>query len=122
MRDPNRIDSFVETVRRCWHCVPDWRLGQLISNACRKVNIWDVFFAEEDELEIGLRAIRAEFEHQQEGKPMIVLHKEHYSTIQEAVDAAEKNCGGTNFEIHSNPDHTYDLMWSSAEENTEGVK
>lgn len=117
MRNPDRIDSITETIRRFWHTVPDWRLGQLITNACRKVNIWDVFFAEEDDLEVGLRALQAEFNNQQEGNYMVVLHRQHCSTIQEAVDAAERNCGGTNFEIRSNPDRTYDLIWSSLEED-----
>ena len=32
MRNPNRIDEFCTRLAACWHKVPDWRFGQLISN------------------------------------------------------------------------------------------
>ena len=33
MRDPQRIDRVLATIREAWEKVPDWRLGQLLINA-----------------------------------------------------------------------------------------
>ena len=35
MRDPNRIDPFLEKLGELWKTVPNWRFGQLIMNLCR---------------------------------------------------------------------------------------
>ena len=53
MRDPNRIDKFCSELARCWHKVPDWRFGQLISNVLGEYVAQtkkDIFFPEDDEL------------------------------------------------------------------------
>ncbi|MBQ1792091.1 MAG: hypothetical protein II008_18085 [Oscillospiraceae bacterium] len=53
MRDPNRIDKFCSELARCWHEVPDWRFGQLISNVLGEYVAQtkkDIFFPEDDEL------------------------------------------------------------------------
>ena len=47
MRDPNRIDPFLEKLGEYWKQVPDWRFGQLISNLQRYTKE-DLFFYEED--------------------------------------------------------------------------
>lgn len=49
MRDPNRIDTYIETLRRIWKKHPDLRLGQLITNMnTTKVSL---FYVEEDKLD-----------------------------------------------------------------------
>ena len=35
MRDPNRIPKVLDLLEKAWQEVPDWRLGQLISNIAR---------------------------------------------------------------------------------------
>ena len=35
MRDPERIDPFLEKLGAFWKTVPDWRFGQLIMNLSR---------------------------------------------------------------------------------------
>ena len=54
MRDPNRIDRFCDMLKSVWHCVPDWRFGQLVINlldAYKKENHgWDFFYKEDDDL------------------------------------------------------------------------
>lgn len=35
MRDPERIDPFLEKFAELWKKVPDWRFGQLIMNLTR---------------------------------------------------------------------------------------
>lgn len=53
MRDPKRIDKFCDELKTIWHCVPDWRFGQLMSNmlgAYVTEKKRDIFFPEEDEL------------------------------------------------------------------------
>ena len=53
MRDPNRIDEFCRMLAYYWHCVPDWRFGQLISNvlgAYVSETHKDIFFPEDHEL------------------------------------------------------------------------
>ena len=54
MRDPNRLDSFYNTMRKIHRkTFPDWRVGQLMSNffgwlySEKKI---DLFFPEEDEM------------------------------------------------------------------------
>jgi hypothetical protein len=57
VRDPDRIDPLIETLRARWKEHPDWRLGQLIANAVRaetgRVNC-DPFYIEDDEMLRGL--------------------------------------------------------------------
>ena len=47
MRNPNRIDEFCNRLARVWHCVPDWRFGQLMVNMLGEMNR-DPFFPEDD--------------------------------------------------------------------------
>ncbi len=50
MRDPERIDTIMEAVKKEWKKVPDWRLGQLIVNISRSAGIYDPYFMEDDRL------------------------------------------------------------------------
>lgn len=47
MRDPNRIDEFIECLRAIWKANPDMRFTQLIINAYGQDPI--VYYAEDDE-------------------------------------------------------------------------
>lgn len=53
MRDPNRIEPFMDELGKIWkeNC-PDWRFGQLMSNAARVMQTHgeDIFYKEDDEL------------------------------------------------------------------------
>ena len=52
MRDSNRIQECCEKLANIWHMVPDWRLSQLMINACHAYEIShknDAFYAEDDE-------------------------------------------------------------------------
>lgn len=115
MRDPNRIDRITETIRRVWHLVPDWRLGQLACNLGRECGSWDCFYTEDDALEAA--AMMWLKQNAEDEDPSFVLTKKHYSNFQDAVEAAEKLCGSSNFEIRSNSDHTYDLIYDNKEED-----
>lgn len=112
MRDPNRIDIVIETVRRAWHLVPDWRLGQLACNLGRECGSWDSFYVEDDKLEAAARSWLASAENKGVDT-LFVVNKKTCSTFQEAVTAAKELCNEQNFEIRSNPDKTYDLIWTS---------
>lgn len=57
MRDPNRIKPFLETIEKCWSKVPDWRFGQLIENLKRRLDIKDLFYIEDEELEEAIKSI-----------------------------------------------------------------
>ena len=57
MRDPNRIKPFLETIAKCWEQVPDWRFGQLIENLKRRLDIKDLFYIEDEELEETIKKI-----------------------------------------------------------------
>ena len=48
MRDPNRIDPFLQRIGEYWKLVPDWRFGQLLSNFLCNTKT-DFFFWEEEE-------------------------------------------------------------------------
>ena len=53
MRDTKRIDEFCDELKALWHCVPDWRFGQLMSNmlgAYVSETGRDIFFPEEPEM------------------------------------------------------------------------
>lgn len=60
MRDPKRIDEFCEELKKMWHQVPDWRFGQLISNALGEVYTKenrDIFFIEDDKMLKDLKEV-----------------------------------------------------------------
>ena len=57
MRDPNRIKPFLETIAKCWVQVPDWRFGQLIENLKRRLDIKDLFYIEDKELEEAIKKV-----------------------------------------------------------------
>lgn len=57
MRNPDRIKPFLETIEECWSKVPDWRFGQLIENLKRKLDIEDLFYIEDKELEETIKNI-----------------------------------------------------------------
>ena len=48
MRDEKRIDEFCELLKKVWHKVPDWRVGQLIENLKRAAQKSDIFYIEDD--------------------------------------------------------------------------
>ena len=50
MRDPERIDRIGSKLIAVWSLVPDWRLGQLVSNLMGPGR-HDVFHVEDDEWE-----------------------------------------------------------------------
>lgn len=51
MRDPNRIEPFLNMLEECWKIVPDWRFGQLIENVKRAEELDNLFYIEDDKLE-----------------------------------------------------------------------
>lgn len=51
MRPEDRIDIICEKLRKAWHQVPDWRLGQLIDNI---LGVNDPFYIEDTETEQAL--------------------------------------------------------------------
>ena len=53
MRNPDRINEFCNRLAACWHKVPDWRFGQLMSNILGEYvaeKKRDIFFPEDDEM------------------------------------------------------------------------
>lgn len=63
MRNPARIEGFLDTLREIWSVVPDWRFGQLMSNFFG----WyvgktsrDIFFPEDDEMLSALKEFAKE--------------------------------------------------------------
>ena len=52
MRNPNRIDNFIEKVRDAWKEVPDWRFGQFMLNVLGDMQAkaeYDLFFMEDED-------------------------------------------------------------------------
>lgn len=56
MRDPDRIDPVLSTVRRLWEKYPDMRLGQLLVNVAHGD---DMFNLEDEELVLRLHKVFA---------------------------------------------------------------
>ena len=50
MRDPERVPIIIAKLEEAWKLVPDWRLGQLISNL-QGAGSHDVFYLEDDKWE-----------------------------------------------------------------------
>ena len=50
MRDPKRIPQIIKLLEEAWKIVPDWRLGQLVSNLMGSGS-QDVFFPEDEQWE-----------------------------------------------------------------------
>ena len=50
MRDPNRIDPIIDTVKEIWKKYPDMRFGQLICNIFSSPNFnkIDIWFCEDN--------------------------------------------------------------------------
>jgi len=53
MRDPNRMDAFLEELKKEWQKVPDWRFIQLMYNFIDATSA--SFYLEEDEFIEKLR-------------------------------------------------------------------
>ena len=49
MRNPDRIDPFLERVGKVWKKFPNWRFGQLMVNVLNSMPK-DPFFPEDDEM------------------------------------------------------------------------
>lgn len=49
MRDPERIEPFMNELQELWEMVPDWRFGQLIMNWLSFIGR-DPFYMEDDYL------------------------------------------------------------------------
>lgn len=54
MRKPERIPKIVKLLEEAWTKVPDWRLGQLVSNL-QGPGPHDVFFPEDEKWEKWLK-------------------------------------------------------------------
>ena len=50
-RPEDRIDRICEKLRKAWHKVPDWRIGQLLDNI---LGVNDPFYVEDTETEKAL--------------------------------------------------------------------
>lgn len=51
MRNPNKIEPFLNTLKECWKRVSNWRFGQLIENVKRAEEFDDLFYIENDKPE-----------------------------------------------------------------------
>ena len=49
MRNPDRIEPFLNRLGKVWKKVPDWRFGQLMVNVLGSLDR-DPFFPEDDEM------------------------------------------------------------------------
>lgn len=58
MRDPERITKILYLLAELWKDVPDWRLGQIISNAVCLYEDRDIFYVEDEELIEKLKLLR----------------------------------------------------------------
>ena len=67
MRDPERINRIINKLMTVWNLVPDWRLGQLVSNLLGP-GPHDIFHIEDKEWERLLDTVLAPPVDQQEEK------------------------------------------------------
>ena len=53
MRDPKRIDEFMNVLTESWKTFPDWRFGQMMTNFLGFVSSEtdaDIFYIEDDKM------------------------------------------------------------------------
>lgn len=55
IRTPERISKVLSLINEGWNKVPDWRLGQLIENLKRYIDINDLFYIEDTKMEKYLK-------------------------------------------------------------------
>jgi len=48
MRDKKRIEPFLKKLQLFWEKNPDLRFGQIVYILAEKLNVWDIFFPEDD--------------------------------------------------------------------------
>jgi uncharacterized protein YihD (DUF1040 family) len=54
VRDPERIERILKTLKKTWEAEPDLRLGQLIVNSMRSLDLFhmkDLFYVEDEDME-----------------------------------------------------------------------
>ena len=62
MRNPNRIPQILQEIQKIWEKYPDFRLGQLISNAFRDGGD-NFYFIEDDHFLNQIKTFYGGFEH-----------------------------------------------------------
>ena len=87
MRNPNRIEPFLQKLGELWHYLPDYRFGQLIYRLANELE-QDIHFPEEDIWLEKIDKLIVEFEEYERDKPKIesMTSDDLHSLIAKMVD------------------------------------
>jgi hypothetical protein len=86
MRNPNRIEPFLEKLGELWHYLPDYRFGQLIYRLADELG-HDIHFPEEDMWLEKIEKLIVEFEEYERNNPKVEITRDDlYDLIKEVMN------------------------------------
>lgn len=86
MRDPSRIEPFLQKLGELWHYIPDYRFGQLIYRLADELG-QDIHFPEEDMWLEKIDKLIIEFEEYERNNPKIEITRDDlYDLIEELMN------------------------------------
>ena len=90
MRDPNRIEPFLEKLGELWKYFPDYRFGQLIYRLADELG-QDIHFPEEDMWLEKINKLIVEFEEYEKNNPKVEITRDGlYDLISKMYDEQNK--------------------------------
>ena len=91
MRNPNRIEPFLQKLGELWHHLPDYRFGQLICRLADELG-QDIFFPEEDVWLEKIDKLIIEFEEYERNNPKVeITQSDLYNLISKMYDERNKS-------------------------------
>lgn len=91
MRDPNRIEPFLQKLDELWNYLPDYRFGQLIYRLADELG-QDIFFPEEDMWLEKIDRLIVEFEEYEKNNPKVEITRDDlYDLVEDLMN--KKNEG-----------------------------
>ena len=86
MRNPNRIEPFLQKLGELWHYLPDYRFGQLIYRLADELG-QDIHFPEEDIWLEKIDNLITKFEENERNNPKIETTRDDlYDLIEELMN------------------------------------
>jgi len=86
MRNPDRIEPFLQKLGELWKYLPDYRFGQLICRLADEIG-QDIFFPEEDVWLEKIDGLIVEFEEYERNNPKVeIIRDDLYDLIKEVMN------------------------------------
>lgn len=90
MRNPDRIEPFLQKLGELWHYLPDYRFGQLIYRLANELG-QDIHFPEEDVWLEKIDELITKFEENERNNPKIEITRDDlYDLVSKMYDERNK--------------------------------